>query len=123
MRALVWHGSDRLAVEEVAEPAPAAREVAFDVKLAGICGSDLHAFRGHGGVRKPPLVLGHEALGVALAHAQTLGVDGLHMRLRAVHEPHLGARFRERRADRTAERARAQDAHLQVPVSSVGAER
>ena len=31
--------------------------------LAGVCGSDLHPYRGHHGPRTPPLVLGHEAIG------------------------------------------------------------
>jgi threonine dehydrogenase-like Zn-dependent dehydrogenase len=63
MRALVWHGGDRLAIEELAEPEPGNGRVVFDVGLAGICGSDLHPYRGHHGPRRPPLVLGHEAVG------------------------------------------------------------
>ncbi|MGH2637621.1 MAG: zinc-dependent alcohol dehydrogenase [Actinomycetota bacterium] len=63
MRALVWHGDDRLEVESVPEPSPGEGEVLLEVELAGICGSDLHAYRGHPGPRVPPLVLGHEALG------------------------------------------------------------
>jgi threonine dehydrogenase-like Zn-dependent dehydrogenase len=63
MRALVWHGDDRLEVEALPEPVPGAEEVLLEVELAGICGSDLHAYRGHPGPRRPPLVLGHEALG------------------------------------------------------------
>ena len=35
----------------------------LDVELAGICGSDLHGYRGHPGPRVPPLVLGHEVVG------------------------------------------------------------
>ena len=45
------------------EPEPAAGEVVLDVELAGICGSDLHGYRGHPGPRVPPLVLGHEVVG------------------------------------------------------------
>jgi threonine dehydrogenase-like Zn-dependent dehydrogenase len=63
MDALVWHGDDKLAVERLSEPSPAAGQVVFDVSLAGICGSDLHGYRGHPGPRRPPLVLGHEAVG------------------------------------------------------------
>jgi threonine dehydrogenase-like Zn-dependent dehydrogenase len=63
MRGLVWHGDDRLEVEALPEPAPGEGEVIFEVELAGICGSDLHAYRGHPGPRRPPLVLGHEAIG------------------------------------------------------------
>ena len=63
MRALVWHGDDRLEVESVPEPEPGEGEILLEVELAGICGSDLHAYRGHPGPRIPPLVLGHEAVG------------------------------------------------------------
>jgi L-iditol 2-dehydrogenase len=37
--------------------------VLMKVKAAGICGSDLHAFRGSHPFRKPPMILGHEATG------------------------------------------------------------
>jgi L-gulonate 5-dehydrogenase len=63
VRALVWHGDDRLELESLPEPATAEGEVLLEVELAGICGSDLHAYRGHPGPRRPPLVLGHEAVG------------------------------------------------------------
>src|SRR5215469_2294015 len=63
MHALVWLGGDQLRVEDVKRPEPGDGEVVFHVSLAGICGSDLHAYRGAGGKRRPPLVLGHEAVG------------------------------------------------------------
>ena len=63
MEALVWHGGGKLSVENVERPVPGDGEALFHVSLAGICGSDLHAYRGAGGKRRPPLVLGHEAVG------------------------------------------------------------
>lgn len=63
MEALVWLGGDRLSVGDVEQPAPSDGEALFRVSLAGICGSDLHAYRGAGGKRRPPLILGHEAVG------------------------------------------------------------
>lgn len=63
MRALVWHGDQRLSFDDVADPEPGADEVVLDVQFAGICGSDLHGYRGHPGPRVPPLVLGHEVVG------------------------------------------------------------
>lgn len=63
MEALVWLGGDQLSIENVEPPEPSAGETIFHVSLAGICGSDLHAYRGAGGKRRPPLVLGHEAVG------------------------------------------------------------
>lgn len=63
MKALVWHGDTELTIDELAEPVPAGDEVVLEVDLAGICGSDLHGYRGHPGPRVPPLVLGHEVVG------------------------------------------------------------
>jgi threonine dehydrogenase-like Zn-dependent dehydrogenase len=63
MKALVWHGGQNLAYEDVPDPLPVEGEVVLDVELAGICGSDLHGYRGHPGPRVPPLVLGHEVVG------------------------------------------------------------
>ena len=63
MKALVWHGGQQLSWDEVPQPEPRDDEVVLDVELAGICGSDLHGYRGHPGPRVPPLVLGHEVVG------------------------------------------------------------
>jgi threonine dehydrogenase-like Zn-dependent dehydrogenase len=63
VKALVWHGDRRLELEELADPTPDDGEVVLDVELAGICGSDLHGYRGRPGPRVPPLVLGHEVVG------------------------------------------------------------
>jgi threonine dehydrogenase-like Zn-dependent dehydrogenase len=63
MDAVVWHGGADLRCEDVPEPVAAAGEVLVDVAVAGVCGSDLHAIRGHHGPRRPPLILGHELVG------------------------------------------------------------
>jgi len=63
VKALVWHGGQQLSWDEVPQPEPRDDEVVLDVELAGICGSDLHGYRGHPGPRVPPLVLGHEVVG------------------------------------------------------------
>lgn len=63
MNALTWRGGTELTLDRVESPAPGAGQVVFDVALTGICGSDLHPYRGHAGPRVPPLVLGHEAVG------------------------------------------------------------
>jgi threonine dehydrogenase-like Zn-dependent dehydrogenase len=70
--ALVWHGDRSLELEELPDPVPAGGEVVLDVTLAGICGSDLHGYRGHPGPRVPPLVLGHEAVGLVDGDAYVL---------------------------------------------------
>lgn len=76
--ACVVHGARDLRIDVVPEATPASGEVAIDVALGGICGSDLHYYhRGSVGdfrIREP-MVLGHEVVGrVALAGE---GVDGL----------------------------------------------
>ena len=38
-------------------------EILIQTKYAGICGSDIHAFKGQHPFRKPPVILGHEISG------------------------------------------------------------
>jgi threonine dehydrogenase-like Zn-dependent dehydrogenase len=66
MKALVWHGDRSLRYEEADDPGATEDQVVLDVSLTGICGSDLHGYRGHPGPRVPPLVLGHEAVGTVV---------------------------------------------------------
>jgi threonine dehydrogenase-like Zn-dependent dehydrogenase len=63
VKALVWKGGSTLDYEDTASLPPQQDEVVLEIELAGICGSDLHGYRGHPGPRVPPLVLGHEAVG------------------------------------------------------------
>jgi threonine dehydrogenase-like Zn-dependent dehydrogenase len=63
MKALMWHGGAELHYGDQPSPRPAPGTVPFRITLAGVCGSDLHPYRGHHGPRTPPLVLGHEAVG------------------------------------------------------------
>ena len=72
MKALVWYGDRDVRYEDAPEPEPGEGEVIFDVELAGICGSDLHGYRGHPGPRVPPLVLGHEVVGSVGGETYTL---------------------------------------------------
>jgi len=64
--ALVLTGVDRFAVEQ-REPAEAiGDQVAVDVGLVGLCGTDLHIVDGSHPRARVPLVLGHELVGHAL---------------------------------------------------------
>jgi len=72
MKALVWHGTGDVRYEDLPTPTAGADEVLLDVRLAGICGSDLHGYRGHPGPRVPPLVLGHEVVASAGPQRYTL---------------------------------------------------
>ena len=64
MRAAVFHGPHDVRVEDVAEPAPAARgEVVLEVVRAAICGTDASEWD-HGPILcHPGVVLGHEFVG------------------------------------------------------------
>jgi len=63
MRALVYTGPGKMAIEDWPRPRPAAGEVEIAVNAAGICGADISGFLGRSRRRKPPLVFGHELVG------------------------------------------------------------
>jgi threonine dehydrogenase-like Zn-dependent dehydrogenase len=73
MRAAQWVEPERLEVAEVDDPVPAAGQALVEVASCGICGSDLHSFRGGLGTQ-PGQVLGHEFSGRVVAAP---GVEGL----------------------------------------------
>ena len=63
MKAVVFKGKDRIAVEEVPKPRPRAGEAVIRITTTTICGTDVHIVRGEYPV-KPGLILGHEPVGV-----------------------------------------------------------
>jgi threonine dehydrogenase-like Zn-dependent dehydrogenase len=63
MKAVVFRGKDKIAVEEVPMPQPRAGEAVIKITTTTICGTDVHIVRGEYPV-KPGLVLGHEPVGV-----------------------------------------------------------
>jgi len=63
MRAVVFLGRDRLAVEDVPKPRPQAGEALIRITTTTICGTDVHVVRGEYPV-KPGLILGREPVGV-----------------------------------------------------------
>jgi L-iditol 2-dehydrogenase len=56
-------GYDHMKLIEIAEPNFNADEVKIKVKYTGICGSDIHTFKGEYKNSKVPIVLGHEFSG------------------------------------------------------------
>src|SRR3990172_2560503 len=69
MKAAVFYGSHQLLkVEEIPTPAPKAGEILVKVAGCGVCHTDLH-FIDHDvpTMKKPPLILGHEASGTVAA--------------------------------------------------------
>jgi threonine dehydrogenase-like Zn-dependent dehydrogenase len=63
MKAVVFRGKDRIALEEVPKPRPRAGEAVIRITTTTICGTDVHIVKGEYPV-KPGLILGHEPVGV-----------------------------------------------------------
>lgn len=63
MKALVYLGPEKMELQERDIPVPGEGEVLVRVKIAGICGSDVHGYTGSTGRRIPPMVMGHEFSG------------------------------------------------------------
>lgn len=76
MHAAVLHAAGDLRYEEVPVPQPQPDEVLVRVRMNGICGSDIHFFeRGQLGPFRvtEPYIPGHEACGVVVEPASTVG--------------------------------------------------
>lgn len=88
MKAAFVTGVEQVEIKEIARPACKADEVLVRVVSAGVCGSDLHLFRGTHAFRKPPAILGHEVAGdvVEIGAAVTRFKVGD----RVTVEPHIG---------------------------------
>jgi (R,R)-butanediol dehydrogenase/meso-butanediol dehydrogenase/diacetyl reductase len=63
MKALVYHGKDSIALDEMKEPEVQEGEALIKVHYAGICGSDLMIWHGALARIVPPVILGHEFCG------------------------------------------------------------
>ncbi|NAS25284.1 alcohol dehydrogenase catalytic domain-containing protein [Herbidospora sp. NEAU-GS84] len=88
MRAAVFRGGRDIRIEEMAIPLPGPGEVLVRVGAAGVCGSDVLAFRGQGPWQHSPDKPGrdgHELAGEIAALGD--GVTGLHVGQRVAVEP------------------------------------
>lgn len=76
VRGVVFHAPYDVRVEEVCDPAiEQPGDVVVEVEVAGICGSDLHPYRGHEKGIESGTVMGHEFVGTVTALGD--GVPGL----------------------------------------------
>jgi len=64
MKALVYTDTLELQYRDEPKPVAGVDEALIEIEAVGICGSDMHAYHGHDARRVPPLILGHEAVGV-----------------------------------------------------------
>lgn len=60
-------GYDHMQYMDIPEPEATGDLVKIKLAYSGICGTDLHAFKGTYASTKPPVVLGHEFSGVVTA--------------------------------------------------------
>lgn len=64
MKSIVIKEPNTLVIEDRERAEPGIGEVRVKVKMAGICGSDSHIYRGHNPFARYPRVIGHEFFGV-----------------------------------------------------------
>ncbi|MEW5720334.1 MAG: galactitol-1-phosphate 5-dehydrogenase, partial [Chloroflexota bacterium] len=67
MKALVYEGAWQMPLRDVPMPEPDTAEVNVKVEMVGVCGSDVHGFKGTTGRRKPPIIMGHEFSGTIVS--------------------------------------------------------
>jgi threonine dehydrogenase-like Zn-dependent dehydrogenase len=91
MKAAIFYGGRDIRVEELPDPRPGPGEVLVDIGAAGICGSDLHPYRGAtpwGGAAAGARRAGHELAGIVAAVGdgvanvrvgQRVGVEPMHL--------------------------------------------
>ena len=60
-------GYDQMVYKDVPEPEATGDLVKIKIAYSGICGTDLHAFKGTYASTKPPVILGHEFSGIVTA--------------------------------------------------------
>ena len=84
MKAALLVGPERITMDTVAEPRPAAGEAMIQPTCAGICGTDVSIYLGHRSVSYP-FILGHEVTGRVMA----LGAEVKNLRIgqRVIVEP------------------------------------
>lgn len=85
MKSIVIQQPNELVIETRPLPEPVAGDVRVRIKLAGICGSDSHIYRGHNPFAKYPRVIGHEFFGVIDAVGE--GVDQARLGQRVSVDP------------------------------------
>ena len=81
MKAALLHAPGQLELLDMPQPAPGPGEVLVRVRAAGICGSDVHAYRGSSAFQVYPVIPGHELAGevVALSEGATSLAIGEHV--------------------------------------------
>jgi L-iditol 2-dehydrogenase len=88
MKAMKFPEAGKAEIVDVPVPTPGPGEVLVRVKAAGICASDVAAFKGTHNFRRPPVITGHELAGEIVTLGP--GVAGCRVGDRIALEPHVG---------------------------------
>ncbi|KAI9031449.1 chaperonin 10-like protein [Hyaloraphidium curvatum] len=99
--AVVLHGVRDLRLDQVPRPSPGPGEVLVRNRACGICGSDLHWWKGEMPVRTFPFPMGHEASGIIEAVGD--GVKNLKVGDRVAMKPGAGTAMLARYSKQIAE--------------------
>ena len=74
MKAALLTAPYQIGLQEVEKPRLGSYDVLIKVQCVGICGSDLHTYRGTHPFRKPPVILGHEMAGEVVEVAEDVNL-------------------------------------------------
>lgn len=66
MRAMVYEGTASIPLRDISPPDPGDDEVLIKVSSAGVCGTDVHIYKGEY-IARAPVVIGHEFAGTVAA--------------------------------------------------------
>ncbi|MEM3658132.1 MAG: alcohol dehydrogenase catalytic domain-containing protein [Candidatus Hadarchaeum sp.] len=66
MKGIVLLGNSRVQIEEFPDPRPGPGEVLVRIKVAGICGSDIHFYRSRPEYIHTNIIAGHEGSGIII---------------------------------------------------------
>jgi 2-desacetyl-2-hydroxyethyl bacteriochlorophyllide A dehydrogenase len=72
MRAVRLQGPGEVEVAQIGAPPPSTKDVLLQVRLVGMCGSDLTSFRGRNPMVAYPRVIGHEVAATVVSGAPDL---------------------------------------------------
>lgn len=87
MKAAVLSRPFKIEILDVEMPKLGENDALIEVVEAGVCGSDLHTYRGVHPFRKPPVILGHEVAG--RVHKLGARVSGVDIGTRVAVEPQI----------------------------------
>ncbi len=74
MKAALLTAPYQIGLQEVEKPRLGSYDVLIKVQCVGVCGSDLHTYRGTHPFRKPPVILGHEMAGEVVEVAEDVNL-------------------------------------------------